>query len=306
MRACFLSHDGHGKMAETPDLGSQENVSLPQEDGEAATLQTVDLQTPQKPAANQPILQFSEPSAQEMSGGAQDSLIEGTELHTRQRTTSKGAQLREWGTHQMKITKQLVSEKIGRSTRTVDPNLDQRIDSLRETQKKYAQLIALASQFQFHFGNVVEMQKSLAENFAFMSIRTPELHTEFHYNSETQKVVSRNGETLLAAMQFFVSNMQTVCTKTMDDTLQTVKGYEAARLSYDAYRNDLEDLKKQANTSEKAATRLPVVMAEFEKHKAKFEQLRQDVDIKLKLLDENKVRREVCHIEGVRREEWRL
>lgn len=286
--------DGHGKMAEVPDLGSQENAVPPQEDGEAATLQTVDLQ---KPAAHQPILQFSETSAQEMSGGAQDSPIEGTELHSRQRTASKGAQLKEWGTHQMKITKQLVSEKIGRSTRTVDPTLDQRIESLRETQKKYAQLISLASQFQFHFGNVVEMQKSLAENFAFMSVRTPELHTEFHYNSETQKVVARNGETLIAAVQFFVSNMQTVCTKTMDDTLQTVKGYETARLSYDAYRNDLEELKKQANTSEKAAARLPVASAEFEKHKAKFEQLRQDVDIKLKLLDENKVRREVCLIE---------
>ena len=57
------------------------------------------------------------------------------------------------------------------------------------------------------------------------------------------------------------------------------------------------DIEKQANTSEKAAARLPVASAEFEKHKAKFEQLRQDVDIKLKLLDENKVRREVCLIE---------
>lgn len=274
-----------------------ENAIPPQEDGEAATLQTVNLQTPQKPAETQPILQFSETGVREMNEGAQESPIEGTELHMRQRTTSKGAQLKEWGTHQMKITKQLVSEKIGRSTRTIDPNLDQRIESLKETQKKYAQLIALASQFQFHFGQVVEMQKSLAENFAFMSVRTPELHTEFHYNSETQKVVARNGETLIAAVQFFVSNMQTVCTKTMDDTLQTVKGYESARLSYDAYRNDLEELKKHANTSEKAAARLPVAAAEFEKHKAKFEQYRQDVDIKLKLLDENKVGREVCLIE---------
>ena len=264
----------------------------PHEDGEPETLQNIDLQSPPKQSVYQPTLQFSDTIAHEMSGSGEvvtESPIEGTELHSRQRTPSRGAQLKEWSTHHMKVTKQLVSEKIGRSTRTIDPNLEQRIESLKETQKKYAQLIELSLRFHFHFGNVVEMQKSLAENFAFMSVRTPELHTEFHFNSETQKTIARKGETLLAAFQFFASNMQTVSTKTMDDTLQTVKGYETARLSYDAYRNELEELKKQANTSEKAAGRLPQATAEFEKHKAKFEQLRQDVDIKLKLLDENKV-----------------
>ena len=267
----------------------------PQEDGEGEALQNVDLQSHQKEPVYQPTLQFSDTIAREMSGSVEgnvvvtESPIKGTELHSRQRTNSRGSQLMEWSTHHMKITKQLVSEKIGRSTRTIDPNLDQRIESLKETQKKYAQLLELSSRFHLHFGNVVEMQKSLAENFAFMSVRTPELHTEFHFNSETQKVIARNGETLLAAVQFFVSNIQTVGTKTIDDTLQTVKGYETARLSYDAYRNELEDLKKQTNTSERAAGRVPQATNEFEKHKAKFEQLRQDVDIKLKLLDENKV-----------------
>ena len=136
---------------------------------------------------------------------------------------------------------------------------------------------------------VIETQKSMSEHFAFMSIRAPELTTQFHYNSETQKIISRNGERLLAAVKYFVSNLQTVSTKTIGDTLQTVKVYESARLAYDAYRTETENVRRQAATSQKAMNNLEAVNAEYEKHKKKFEQLRKDVDIKLKLLDENKV-----------------
>jgi hypothetical protein len=38
-----------------------------------------------------------------------------------------------------------------------------------------------------------------------------------------------------------------------------------------------------------AAAKLEAVKDEFEKRKARFEQLRKDLDIKLKLLDENRV-----------------
>ena len=287
-------------MAEAPDLASElENAGIPiLEDGEERSLHTIDLQTPHNAMPSDPVLQFSEAGRAAANDLLPDgdrpqtfeSPVVGTRVEARQRTSSKGTQLKEWGVHQIKVTKQLVSEKFGKTTRTVDPNLDNRIETLRETQRKYAQMMSLASQFRAQFGQVVETQKSLAEHFAFMSIRTPELHFEFQYNSNTQKQVSRNGETLLAAVQFFVSNMQTVCTKTMEDTLQTVKGYETARLTYDAYRNDLDELKKQANPSERVAARLRAVSAEFEIHKGIFERLRSDVDIKLKLLDENKVR----------------
>lgn len=52
---------------------------------------------------------------------------------------------------------------------------------------------------------------------------------EFGYNAETQKLLCKNGETLLGAVNFFVSSINTLVTKTMEDTLMTVKQYEAAR-----------------------------------------------------------------------------
>lgn len=55
------------------------------------------------------------------------------------------------------------------------------------------------------------------------------LQDEFGYNAETQKLLCKNGETLLGAINFFVSSINTLVNKTMEDTLMTIKMYENAR-----------------------------------------------------------------------------
>lgn len=275
----------HMYLDNTLDDGIVDETEIP--------LETIDLDSKAQ-QQQEPVLEFHQPpveSEQETDLPVADGSppLAGTELRGRQRTRSGGVNFKDWSSHQLKITKQMVQERFGSGVRTVDTDLEKRIENLRETQKKYSQLMSLTQQYRANFQNVVETQKSMAEHFAFMSIRAPELTSQFHYNAETQKVISRNGETLLAAVKHFTSNMQTVCSKTMEDTLQTVKVYESARLSYDAYRTEYENQCKQAATSQKASNSLATTGAEFEKHKKKFEQLRQDVDIKLKLLDENKV-----------------
>lgn len=52
---------------------------------------------------------------------------------------------------------------------------------------------------------------------------------EFGYNAETQKLLSKNGETLLAAINFFISSVNTLVDKTIEDTMINIKQYEAAR-----------------------------------------------------------------------------
>jgi len=42
-------------------------------------------------------------------------------------------------------------------------------------------------------------------------------------------VVSKSGEKLLAALNFFIGNITTLCSKTMEDSLLTVSKYESAR-----------------------------------------------------------------------------
>lgn len=73
------------------------------------------------------------------------------------------------------------------------------------------------------------------------------LQEEFGYNADTQKLLAKNGETLLGAINFFIANVNTLVNKTIEDTLLTVKQYESARYSYSmsSYFNYQLILRKQ-------------------------------------------------------------
>ena len=236
-----------------------------------------------------PILSFRADESESIGDSSVPQPVSGVSMVQRDKAPSKFNTFRDWSVFQFKCTKQILSERMGSGTRTVDIELENRIANLRETHKKYLQLVSLTDNFMTQFRLVIETQRSLAEHFAYMSVRSTELHTEFHFNSEAQKLIAKNGEALLSALYFFKSNIFTISAKTMEDTLLTVKNYETARLSYDAYRSELESALKTPPSSSAAAAKLEVKKAEFEKYKSNFEKLRKDLDIKLKLLETNKV-----------------
>ncbi|XP_053166785.1 arfaptin-2 isoform X3 [Hemicordylus capensis] len=197
--------------------------------------------------------------------------------------------VKKWGINTYKCTKQLLSERFGRGSRTVDLELETQIELLRDTKHKYECVLGLARALTNHFYSLVQTQHALADAFSDLSQKSPELQEEFGYNAETQKLLCKNGETLLGAVNFFVSSINTLVNKTMEDTLMTVKQYETARLEYDAYRTDLEELNmgpRDAGT----LCRLEAAQAHFQAHRAKYEKLRADVAVKLKFLEENKVK----------------
>jgi hypothetical protein len=72
-------------------------------------------------------------------------------------------------------------------------------------------------------------QHALGEAFSDLAQKSPELQEEFLYNAETQRNLTKNGETLLGALNFFVSSVNTLCNKTIEDTLLTIRQYETAR-----------------------------------------------------------------------------
>ncbi|XP_006796194.1 arfaptin-1 [Neolamprologus brichardi] len=186
-------------------------------------------------------------------------------------------------------TRQILSEKLGRGSRTVDLELEAQIEVLRDNKRKYQHVIKLAQMLASQLSQIMQTQRQLGDAFADLSLKTPELHEEFGYNAETQKLLSKNGETLLAAINFFISSVNTLVDKTIEDTMINIKQYEAARVEYDAYRTDLEELNlgpRDANTVPK----IEVSQQEFQTHREKYERMRNDVSIKLKFLEENKVK----------------
>lgn len=197
--------------------------------------------------------------------------------------------VRKWSINTYKCTRQIISEKLGKGSKTVDLELESQIDVLRDNKKKYQQVIRLAQTLSAQLSQIMQTQKQLGDAFADLSLKSPELHEEFGYNAETQKLLSKNGETLLAAINFFISSVNTLVDKTIEDTMINIKQYEVARVEYDAYRTDLEEL----NLGPRDANTMPKIeqsQQQFQMHREKYERMRNDVSVKLKFLEENKVK----------------
>ncbi|XP_049576430.1 arfaptin-1 isoform X1 [Syngnathus scovelli] len=197
--------------------------------------------------------------------------------------------VRKWSINTYKCTRQILSEKLGRGSKTVDLDLEAQIDVLRENKRKYQQVIKLAQTLATQLAQVMQTQRQLGDAFADLSLKTPELHEEFGYNADTQKLLSKNGETLLAAINFFINSVNTLVDKTIEDTMINIKQYEIARVEYDAYRTDLEEL----NLGPRDNNTLPKIEHSqqlFQAHRDKYERMRNDVSVKLKFLEENKVK----------------
>lgn len=114
-----------------------------------------------------------------------------------QTAASKIDTIRSWSLNTYKCTRQLLSEKFGKGSRTVDLELESQIEALRDTQRKYWNILRLARTLTNHFYYVVQTQKSLGESFSELAAKSPDLQEEFTYNSETQRALSKNGEVLL-------------------------------------------------------------------------------------------------------------
>ncbi|KAL7729631.1 hypothetical protein ACLKA6_007911 [Drosophila palustris] len=202
-------------------------------------------------------------------------------------SASKIDSIKNWSISTYKCTRQIMLEKLGKSQRTVDSELEAQIEQLRETQRKYLSILRLTRAFSSHFQHVVVSQQSLADAFADLAQKNPELQKEFICNSETQRNLTKNGELLLNALNFFISSVNTLCNKTIDDTLLTIRQYETARIEFDAYRMDLENTKPEIS---QAASALEETQRSYAHHKDLYEKLRGDVAVKMQFLDENRIK----------------
>ncbi|XP_029529302.1 arfaptin-1-like isoform X2 [Oncorhynchus nerka] len=197
--------------------------------------------------------------------------------------------VRKWSINTYKCTRQILSEKLGRGSRTVDLELEGQIEVLRDNKRKYEHVVKLTQTLANQLTQMMQTQRQLGDAFADLGLKSPELHEEFGYNADTQKLLSKNGETLLGAINFFIANVNTLVDKTIEDTMINIKQYETARIEFDAYRTDLEEL----NLGPRDATTLPKIeysQQQFQIHREKYEKMRNDVSIKLKFLEENKVK----------------
>ncbi|XP_056884009.1 arfaptin-1-like isoform X1 [Takifugu flavidus] len=197
--------------------------------------------------------------------------------------------VRRWSVSKYKATRQALSEKLGRGSRTVDLDLESQLDLLRDDRQRYENVTALAQTLANQLAQFTATQKTLGDAFSDLGLKTPPLHVEFSLNADAQKFLSKSGKTLSDAIGAFTSDMNTLVNKTMEDTMINARQYEAARIQYDAYRVDLEELNlkpRDTNTLPK----LERAQREFQDQRERYQKIRHDLSVKVKLLEENKVK----------------
>ncbi|XP_070785848.1 arfaptin-1-like [Enoplosus armatus] len=203
--------------------------------------------------------------------------------------SEKLQRVRKWSITTYKCTRQALSEKLGRGSRTVDLDLEPRLELLKDDRQRYDDMTKLAQTLANQLAQFTVTQKTLGDAFTELSLKTPTLHVEFGVNAEAQKFLSKSGETLATAINAFTSNMNTLVNKTIEDTMINAKQYEASRIEYDAYRVDLEEL----NLGPRDAITVPKLeqaQKDFQSQREKYQRIRDDLSVKVKLLEENKVK----------------
>ncbi|XP_060887651.1 arfaptin-1-like [Labrus mixtus] len=203
--------------------------------------------------------------------------------------SEKLLRVRKWSITTYKCTRQALSEKLGRGSRTVDLDLERRLELLRDDRQRYENVTKVAQTLANQLAQITITQKTLGDAFSELKVKTPALHVEFGLNADAQNFLSKSGESLTESINTFTSDMNTLVSKTIEDTMINAKKYEAARIEYDAYRVDLEELNmgpRDANTLPK----LEAAQQEFQGQKERFQKLRDDLSVKVKLLEENKVK----------------
>ena len=75
--------------------------------------------------------------------------------------STKFESIKSWTISTYKCSRQTIYEKLGKSSRTVDSELEAQIESLRETQRKYANILRLSRALTSHFYHVIQTQVNI-------------------------------------------------------------------------------------------------------------------------------------------------
>jgi len=101
------------------------------------------------------------------------------------------------------VAQQYVGEHLGRRTRTVgDPETSVHVAVLREQQRQFVHLLQLSTSLAAQLEHVVRTQRCLGDALSELSQSGGDvpLGEQFSSSSDTLKLVSRNGDTLLSML----------------------------------------------------------------------------------------------------------
>lgn len=233
----------------------------------------------------------SPPSSTTSPSKKQKAMIATSSLHVTTAPPTKLGSIKSWSTDTFEYAKQYVFERLGKSQKTSDSELEKKIAELKEIQKEFKVLHDLSRLLYQQYYTTINTQKLLSGVLLDLSHKALDegLCGQFNCSSISQKAVYKNGLKLLRHMGTFVKSMDTICNTTIEDSLATAKMLESARLKFDAYRSCLERVRNSHRDSH-YTLRVQEAERNFNKHQSKYLRLHHDLNIKLKFLEDNRIK----------------
>jgi len=117
--------------------------------------------------------------------------------------TSPLESLHSWSSSALIVAQQYVGEHLGRRNRTVsDPETSAHVAALREQRRQFVHLLQLATSLATQLEHVMRTQRCLGDALSELSQSGGDvpLGEQFSSSSDTLKLVSKNGDTLLSML----------------------------------------------------------------------------------------------------------
>ena len=143
---------------------------------------------------------------------------------------TKILEVKDWGLKSFRITKQVVNEKLGKGTRTVDFALEEKIEKIKDTKSRYTRLLGgtilylhfvllscseLATLLQTQLTAVQGTKRAMAEIFGDLSQKQRELEGEMIANGRAFESVNDQSDTLVKTLATFTDGLKTLVERTI-------------------------------------------------------------------------------------------
>ncbi|CAB3402121.1 unnamed protein product [Caenorhabditis bovis] len=198
--------------------------------------------------------------------------------------------LKKWAIGTLKNSRQQVLEHMGKIDKTVDPEFEAQCEALKDIHKRYGLVVAAAKNFSNVLALMSEAEKKLSESFHQLSVKEEPLQKHCTKTSETMQGLSEQATSLDACLRYFISSMETVYTQTITDTLHTIYNTESARIEYDVDRNEINAIQTPTGENQATPKSLPPGATErCQEKRERYEKLKEDVRVKMRLLEENRI-----------------
>ncbi|EGD78229.1 hypothetical protein PTSG_09296 [Salpingoeca rosetta] len=171
----------------------------------------------------------------------------------------------------LRILRQRFNESLGYGDRTVDLELQPRIEMLLKRQKQYHAMAEHVRHLIATVREAAKVQAGLGSCMAAIADLETDLAPHFSSASRMQDSMSGQAGPLVEALEFFRTQTLGVADGLAGNALHLIQQHNSARLEYDAFRSAYEKAKAQHSP------RTPVAEQKFLESYTRLDSLRADV-----------------------------